>query len=687
MSRRKNCIPAQELIATLEELDSAEAEAVIIPPDVHELTDEEGIDDAQVVLDDTGALPKDIVGTIEIHNSSEPETGAGQAELPLTSEHHQPMKVMSRRKNYTPAQELIATLEELDSADAEAVIIPPDVHELTDEEGIDDAQVVLNDTGVLPKDIVGTIEIHTSSEPETGAGQASEHHQPTKDAQLVKWAALRSSLEAHILIRPRGKLRQACSSRSSSRNPSLQGKEEEGNMAAEEHLQVKGKVEFQNSNPEMSLITEEGVETPLSLVQMVEDFEIGPYQGDGAKDTMQSDSPQQEIPASMVHLQYTFMHKSEGGALRGKLSSSFCFSEQGTNLQKKEYEFMSCMNNPDLSSEPLQVHSTLVGDSDAANPQQENQTTKRRCTAAQPKEWILSQRSEQSMIQNAAGLNPPPGNPSGEKRHTNRPEAEESSIHTGEKSQPCNKSGERSNEQVSFSVWPNARCSHQLTPSGKRSCKCPRKDHPFSDSSDLSGHQIILSNDWERLFSRLSLSPKNLKDAVNKPFKCPDCGRGFVHKSSIPRHLQKCQRKENPSSNSGHERSFSLGPGHFPYQKLCLEEKPLRCPDSGTSVVKGKAKNLSGPSQQCAPPSSADGLSSAPGAKSQKCEPASIERLFQCSICGKTFAVKSSLARHQFLHGAERPFKCFLCNKGYIQKCHLKRHFQKHHITHSSSNE
>lgn len=399
--------------------------------------------------------------------------------------------------------------------------------------------------------------------------------------------------------------------------------------------------------------------------------------GDEAKETMESDTPKQESPPKMVHLQYNFMRKSDEGVIQGKLSSDVSFSglQPGTSQQRQEYEFMSSVNTS-LPFEPLQVHPTLKkpeGDLDSTNPKQEcsHQPVARCCALAQANEWLNSQRSEQSTIQNVAGLNPP-ANYSGKREQREKDDVEKQLVRTGEKCQSCNKSGENSNEPVSFLVRPNARCSiiHQLAPARESSSK----DHTSSESRSIIGHQIILTNEWEKLFSQLSLGPKHLKDTVKKFFKCPDCGKNYAQKSSINRHLQKFHGRGNQALNTGQERSSSLSPGPCPYQKVYLEKKSLSCP----GMVKGNANNLSGHSQQRALPSNVYGLSSAPCSEPQT---HSIkERRFQCSICGKAFTERSSLARHQFLHGAEKPFKCLFCDKSYTQKCHLKRHVQKLHI-------
>ncbi|XP_034536219.1 gastrula zinc finger protein XlCGF28.1-like [Notolabrus celidotus] len=54
------------------------------------------------------------------------------------------------------------------------------------------------------------------------------------------------------------------------------------------------------------------------------------------------------------------------------------------------------------------------------------------------------------------------------------------------------------------------------------------------------------------------------------------------------------------------------------------------------------------------------------------------DRFYTCSICNKTFRIKSILTRHMKTHTGEKPYSCSVCGKSFIQRSYLQTHMNSH---------
>ncbi|KAM7014961.1 uncharacterized protein LKV04_012864 [Tautogolabrus adspersus] len=54
------------------------------------------------------------------------------------------------------------------------------------------------------------------------------------------------------------------------------------------------------------------------------------------------------------------------------------------------------------------------------------------------------------------------------------------------------------------------------------------------------------------------------------------------------------------------------------------------------------------------------------------------DRPYTCSVCKKTFKMKSILTRHMKTHSGEKPHSCSVCGKSFIQRSYLQTHLKSH---------
>ena len=60
---------------------------------------------------------------------------------------------------------------------------------------------------------------------------------------------------------------------------------------------------------------------------------------------------------------------------------------------------------------------------------------------------------------------------------------------------------------------------------------------------------------------------------------------------------------------------------------------------------------------------------------------------YKCSQCNRSFAGKSNLKKHLYIHSGEKPFSCVFCRSGFRQKWDLKRHIITRHPSENLTSE
>ncbi|WP_339499595.1 C2H2-type zinc finger protein [Pseudomonas silesiensis] len=141
--------------------------------------------------------------------------------------------------------------------------------------------------------------------------------------------------------------------------------------------------------------------------------------------------------------------------------------------------------------------------------------------------------------------------------------------------------------------------------------------------------------------------------SVEKPHICVICGKGFVRKAHLTRHLQ-AHTAEKPYKCETCGKAFAQDGNLAIHRRTHTAEKPYKCETCGKAFAHGSdvTKHL---------------------------RTHTGEKPYSCEWCGKSFAQKMHLTAHLRTHTGEKPYSCEWCGKSFAQKMYLTRHLQSQH--------
>ncbi|CAI5767732.1 finger 11-like [Podarcis lilfordi] len=184
--------------------------------------------------------------------------------------------------------------------------------------------------------------------------------------------------------------------------------------------------------------------------------------------------------------------------------------------------------------------------------------------------------------------------------------------------------------------------------------KCPDSEEIFRDSRHFANHQR--GGHWEDLEAR-ALAADQLETPRKKgSYSCSRCERVYTTHYNLRRHQRihsECRPAKRPSCGEGFSCAWSF-------------------PDNRKACVKGE-NGL----HKCSCCAKGFGAKSVlPG-----CLPPTVKaKPYKCSICGKAFAYRYTLAQHQETHEDEQPSLhiCSFCSQAFRTWSCLNRHQQLH---------
>ncbi|XP_032363689.1 zinc finger protein 135-like isoform X2 [Etheostoma spectabile] len=235
-------------------------------------------------------------------------------------------------------------------------------------------------------------------------------------------------------------------------------------------------------------------------------------------------------------------------------------------------------------------------------------------------------------------------------------------------------------------------------------------------TGDSSEPKTDDSADWKETREPQSALNSLKHDSIcKKRFSCSECGKRFVFKSDLKRHMR-THTREKPFSCSVCKKSFTQSGSLRLHMVVHTGEKRFSCRVCnkrfawsaqlkkhkcvGQMETEADGEDCGGPeparnSHPLLQPETEDqtGDSSEPETDDsadwkETREPQSAlnslkhdsrrKKTFSCSECGRRFGRKSYLKRHMMTHTGEKPFSCSVCKKSFTQRGGLQSHMVVH---------
>ncbi|RUS81538.1 hypothetical protein EGW08_010708, partial [Elysia chlorotica] len=187
---------------------------------------------------------------------------------------------------------------------------------------------------------------------------------------------------------------------------------------------------------------------------------------------------------------------------------------------------------------------------------------------------------------------------------------------------------------------------------------CPVCDAKFSQTGNMFRHLKVVHDSKQcsickGVFKSMSDLHFHItqKHSDSCPFKCPECGRGYMSSGGLSLHRASHRGKlyECPVCNLKFGQKGNAK-RHLRSHGCAHSDDHVQCPICNASVSRNALKH-----------------------HTTHYHGQHLDMPFRCSLCNKGFLSQSGLNHHKLAHEG-RKFSCTICDSRFNQKSHLKTH-------------
>ncbi|GLH00428.1 Protein suppressor of hairy wing [Gryllus bimaculatus] len=218
---------------------------------------------------------------------------------------------------------------------------------------------------------------------------------------------------------------------------------------------------------------------------------------------------------------------------------------------------------------------------------------------------------------------------------------------------------------------------------------CDRCGRGFMHHSSLEKHLLSHTQEYRcqcEVCGKCFVQRQALDDHLRKHrgafrFTCSHCKKGFLYASSLQVH-ERSHTGERPFVCQHCGKTFISSSHLTSHLQLCSGEKIFLCDHCDKKFATSlQLKSHMITSHESNPQHKCDVCGKVfvkPSDLKVHCRTHSGEKPHRCEICGKCYSSVGNLNQHAKKHSEQQPFKCNVCDKGFLRKAVLERHKNKH---------